>query len=77
MGILTAGFATGQLSFLPTAAWLASHYGWRVAVLPAVIRLLISPILYPLFGRDWPCRHRSAAVWRNARSDPLRRPPAT
>jgi MFS family permease len=54
MGILTAGMATGQLSFLPTAAWLASHYGWRVAVLPAVIGCCLCAVLYPLFGRDWP-----------------------
>ena len=54
MGILTAGMATGQLSFLPTAAWLASHYGWRVAVIPAVIGCCICAVLYPLFGRDWP-----------------------
>ncbi len=54
MGILTAGFATGQLSFLPAAAWLATNHGWRVAVLPAVIGCLASAILYQSFARDWP-----------------------
>ena len=29
MGVLTAAFAAGQLTFLPTAAWLASDFGWR------------------------------------------------
>src|SRR5271166_4952397 len=29
--ILTASNATGQLVFLPLAAWLEAHYGWRAA----------------------------------------------
>ena len=37
MGVLTASFAVGQLSFMPTTAWLATNYGWRMAVLPAII----------------------------------------
>ncbi|WP_373376664.1 MFS transporter [Cupriavidus nantongensis] len=46
MGILTASAATGQLAFLPVAAWLIEHMGWRVAVLPvlaacAVLALLV------------------------------------
>jgi MFS family permease len=35
IGLLSASSATGSLIFLPVAAWLASHYGWRVALLPA------------------------------------------
>ncbi|SOY64014.1 transporter, Major facilitator superfamily MFS_1 [Cupriavidus taiwanensis] len=46
IGILTASAATGQLAFLPVAAWLIEHMGWRVAVLPvlaacAVLALLV------------------------------------
>ena len=37
VGILTAGFAAGQLTFVPLAAWLAANYDWRLAVLPALI----------------------------------------
>ncbi|SOZ38208.1 MFS transporter [Cupriavidus neocaledonicus] len=37
MGILTASAATGQLAFLPVAAWLIEHMGWRVAVLPVLV----------------------------------------
>ena len=34
VGVLTASAATGQLAFLPVAAWLIEHVGWRYAVLP-------------------------------------------
>ena len=54
MGILTAAFATGQLTFLPLAAWLASNHGWRTAVIPAVMGCFVCAILYPLLARDWP-----------------------
>lgn len=54
MGILTAAFAAGQLTFMPGAAWLATHYGWRMAVLPAIIGVGTCAVLYALFARDWP-----------------------
>ncbi|WP_198371883.1 MFS transporter [Roseomonas rosulenta] len=54
MGILTAAFAAGQLSFLPAAAALAEVQGWRMAVLPAVAGLGVCSLLYVLFARDWP-----------------------
>lgn len=56
MGVLTASFAAGQLTFLPAAAWLAEHQGWRVAVLPALIGAGVCAILYILFARDWPAQ---------------------
>lgn len=37
IGMLTASSATGQLAFLPVAAWLIEHMGWRVAVLPVLV----------------------------------------
>jgi len=54
MGILTAAFAAGQLTFMPTNAWLATHYGWRMALLPVAIGCALCVVLYVLFGRDWP-----------------------
>ena len=54
MGVLTAGFAAGQLTFLPAAAWLASTYGWRMAIFPAIIGCAAAAILYVLLARDWP-----------------------
>jgi MFS family permease len=54
MGILTAAFAAGQLTFMPTNAWLANVYGWRMALLPVAIGCAVCLALYVLFGRDWP-----------------------
>ncbi len=54
VGILTAGFAAGQLTFVPLAAWLAANYDWRLAVLPALIGSGICGISFLLLGKDWP-----------------------
>jgi predicted MFS family arabinose efflux permease len=54
MGLLTASMATGQLVFLPLAAWLAEHIGWRYALIPSVGGLLIAGLLVVLFMRDRP-----------------------
>lgn len=71
MGILTAGFAAGQLTFVPAAAWLATHYGWRMAVWPAIIGAAICAVLYLLLARDWP-----AEIGLAAYGDDAVRPPA-
>jgi MFS family permease len=34
LGMLTAANATGQLAFLPLAAWLAQEHGWPLAMTP-------------------------------------------
>lgn len=54
MGILTAAFAAGQLTFLPGAAWLATTYGWRMAIFPAIVGCGVCAVLYVLLARDWP-----------------------
>jgi MFS family permease len=54
LGMLTASSATGQLVFLPLAAWLVDHYGWRYALAPSVIGLLIAGVLVALFMCDRP-----------------------
>jgi predicted MFS family arabinose efflux permease len=41
MGLLTASSATGQLVFLPLAAWLIEHFGWRMAIIPVCISCLL------------------------------------
>jgi sugar phosphate permease len=53
-GMLTASSATGQLVFLPSAAWLAENWGWRAALLPPVIGLAVAAILVVLLVRDRP-----------------------
>jgi sugar phosphate permease len=34
--------------------WLATEYGWRMALLPVAIGCALCLALYVLFGRDWP-----------------------
>ena len=52
--MLTASSATGQLVFLPLAAWLVEHFGWRYALAPSVIGLLVAGVLVTLFMCDRP-----------------------
>ena len=54
LGLLTASAATGALVFLPAAAWLAQHYGWRVALLPAALACAVAGALVLLVARDDP-----------------------
>jgi sugar phosphate permease len=54
LGMLTASSATGQLVFLPLAAWLVDRFGWRYALAPSVIGLLIAGVLVLLFMCDRP-----------------------
>jgi len=54
VGLLTASSATGSLLFLPLAAWLAEHVGWRAALLPPACACALAGLLMLLFGRDHP-----------------------
>jgi predicted MFS family arabinose efflux permease len=54
MGMLTAANATGQLLFLPLAAWLAEIAGWRFAVVPATAACCVAWVLMLLLGREYP-----------------------
>jgi predicted MFS family arabinose efflux permease len=54
IGLLSASSATGQLLFLPVAAWLADHLGWRMAMMPAGIACAVCLVLVLLVVRDHP-----------------------
>jgi MFS family permease len=54
IGMLTAANATGQLIMLPVAASIATNYGWRMALIPALSLLGVALILVLLFGADHP-----------------------
>jgi len=54
VGLLSASSATGQLLFLPVAAWLSEHIGWRQAMVPAAALCLVCLVLVVLFMRDHP-----------------------
>ena len=63
LGLLGASTATGQLVFLPAAAWLAGQAGWRVAVLPAIAACAACLLLNLLLARDHPGEARPRALW--------------
>jgi sugar phosphate permease len=54
VGLFAASTATGQLLFLPLAAWLIEHYGWRYAVIPVFAACVVVATLVVLFMRDRP-----------------------
>jgi MFS family permease len=54
LGLLTSAAATGQLAFLPIAAWLVEHFGWRTSVLAPISALCVAFVMMLLFGRDHP-----------------------
>ena len=45
LGLLTASAATGQLAFLPLAAWMIEAVGWRYAVAPVIGCCLLVALL--------------------------------
>lgn len=54
IGILTSGFAAGQLMFVPLMAWITTAFDWRFAVVPPMMGIALCGTLYALFGKDWP-----------------------
>src|SRR5882757_3222468 len=54
VGVLSASNATGQLLFLPVAAWLSEHWGWRMAIAPAGIACFVCLVLVLLILPDYP-----------------------
>ena len=54
VGLLAGSTATGQLLFLPLAAWLIENLGWRYAVIPVFIACVVVATLVLLLMRDHP-----------------------
>lgn len=54
MGVLTASSATGQLAFMPVAAWMIEHWGWRSAIIPLVSACVVLILLTVAFMRNGP-----------------------
>ena len=54
VGLFAASTATGQLIFLPVAAWMIETMGWRYAVIPVFVACVIVALLATLFMRDHP-----------------------
>src|SRR5580704_4305811 len=66
LGILGASTATGQLAFLPLAAAIESHWGWRAAVLPTLVGLAIAAIAVIAFMVDRPADVQLPAYGANS-----------
>ena len=54
VGLFAASTATGQLLFLPVAAWMIENLGWRYAVVPVFAACVVVAVLAILFMRDHP-----------------------
>src|SRR5215470_14574977 len=54
LGLMTASASTGQLVFLPMAAWLIERVSWRTALVPSIAGLGLVALLVLLFMRDRP-----------------------
>ncbi|WP_213956988.1 MFS transporter [Variovorax sp. dw_954] len=54
VGMLTASAATGQLAFLPFAAWMIEHWGWRSAVAPLFVGCVTIAVLALCLVRNRP-----------------------
>ena len=54
VGLFAASTATGQLIFLPIAAWMIENMGWRYAVIPVFAACVVVAVLVTLFMRDHP-----------------------
>lgn len=67
VGILAGSTATGQLIFLPAAAWLIEHVGWRYAVIPVFAACVVVVAIVLLLMRDTP-----QEIGLNAYGEPAR-----
>jgi len=54
IGMLSASSATGQLAFLPLAAWMIEHWGWRSATVPVFFGCILLGALALLLVRNRP-----------------------
>ncbi len=54
VGMLTAAGASGQIIFLPLAAWMAQDGGWREALVPGLAICAAAGLLMVLFGTSHP-----------------------
>jgi predicted MFS family arabinose efflux permease len=54
LGILGASTSTGQLAFLPLAAAIEQHWGWRWALAPTLVALALSALAVVALMADRP-----------------------
>ncbi|GKS96758.1 MFS transporter [Acidovorax sp. SUPP2825] len=76
VGLLTASAATGQLAFLPFAAWMIEHWGWRSAIAPIFIACAAVGMMALAFVRNRPSDLGLAAYGDTAPAAATPPPPA-
>ncbi|MEY4265753.1 MAG: hypothetical protein RIS90_288 [Pseudomonadota bacterium] len=54
LGILSGSVATGTLIFMPLAAWISEHWGWRTALMLPTLGSLVCWLLFVWLARDRP-----------------------
>jgi MFS family permease len=54
VGLLNGAIATGTLLFMPLAAFISEHWGWRAALIPSTAGLLVMMGLFIALTRDRP-----------------------
>jgi len=54
LGLLNGSVATGALLFLPLSAWISEHFGWRAALVPSSVGLLVMLVIFLLLITDRP-----------------------
>src|ERR1700736_1589706 len=54
VGLLNGAIATGTLLFMPLAAWISEHWGWRAALAPSSIGLFVIMVLFLVLTKDRP-----------------------
>ena len=75
VGLFAASTATGQLIFLPIAAWMIENMGWRYAVIPVFIACVVIALLATLFMRDHP-GSMGLRAFGEPEGGPIEAPPA-
>jgi len=75
VGLFAASTATGQLIFLPIAAWMIENMGWRYAVIPVFAACVVVAVLVTLFMRDHP-GSIGLRAFGEPETAPLEAPPA-
>jgi predicted MFS family arabinose efflux permease len=74
VGLMGGASATGVLIFMPLAAWIAEHWGWRMALLPSGIGILVMLGLCHLLFRNRP-QEMGIAPYGATVMPPVPRPP--
>jgi len=54
LGLLNGSVASGALLFLPLGAWISEHWGWRAALVPSSVGLLLMLGVFLLLITDRP-----------------------